>query len=1113
MNVKPSVPNHIIRASAGTGKTFALSNRYLQLIAMGHNCDSILATTFTRKAAGEILDRIVQRLATAALSDQAAGVLAEQLETDLDKTRCQELLVDLMSKVHRLQISTLDSFFNRLSRSFSLELGLPLDWAISDNQLLNELSDQAVQEMLSSKRAIQLMHLLAKGEAQRGVARLLRRTVDDVYGIFLDSHEDAWNQLEEVPLATRDELDRLIAALEEAPPNGKQQTDRLNKDIDYARDGDWKEFAQSLQLRRILEGAKYGAAKRSAVLEDAYRGLADHVRGWICNDLKRKNQATHGLVSEYAERFKRKQEENGALRFDDVTLGLQSLVGARDANNRLMFRLDQQIEHLLLDEFQDTSPGQWQVIEPFAKWVSAKNSGRSFFCVGDMKQAIYGWRGGVAEIFDLVDERLENLDEADDLIKSYRSAAQIMEAVNDVFLNLKNVKTDCDQTNQELGLASEKFKAHSTHRAELAGHVTLNYGPDCAKELHRDQHKKRSARNGLMLDQMVEQIAELYRKCPDRSIGVLARSNDTVANIIFRLQKHNVPASQEGGNFLTDSAAVETVLAAIQLADHPGDTIARFLVSHSALGREFCLQPESTQTRKTNSKLVPVVAASLRKRLIDDGYGPTVEWLARILSTDCTPRELTRLQRLVELSYDYGGEWTLRADQFVAYIRETKVPDESAARVRVMTIHGAKGLEFDAVFLPVPSVMNWYQPPRFVVDRERPTDSASLVSLYVNRGLQQLLPEDFQQAFFSENRSKVREELCVLYVALTRAVHAMHIHVSYDCYPDKGKSFGRVLLNTLALGKENRSSEANVYEIGDPDWHTRDTKPLEELPVELKGFYLADDADIGEAKIGSSPRSGRGFDWTTPSRVDGVASTTRLSQVLRSQSDRESMHRGSLIHACFETIEWLSDEPVDVAKAKQSMLNRYPLISEEQMQAIVSEFEKMLEHKTISEFLTLETYRSEMTKRVLEPTRTIFDVINLRVENERPIAVQLDDEILEGFVDRVVWLYEGDELIGAEVIDFKSDRVKSQEVESYAEKYRSQLSVYVRAIQKISGLSFARIKCQLVFVESGIVVAVDCGKLPDQGGEKKGRPKAGGNGGSASVPDPKFKSNEQLRLW
>jgi len=220
-SLKPIVPNHIIRASAGTGKTFQLSNRYIELLAHGHNCDSILATTFTRKAAGEILDRIVQRLANGALDEAKAAELAGFVECDLDSARCRELLKGLMRQVHRLQIGTLDAFFGRLARSFSLELGLPLDWSIATNQLLGELSDLSVQEMLSSQNAIKMMHLLAKGEAQRGVAHLIRQTVDDVYGIFLDSQKQAWTQLPPPGhILGKEEIAVLIGLLDEAPANG-----------------------------------------------------------------------------------------------------------------------------------------------------------------------------------------------------------------------------------------------------------------------------------------------------------------------------------------------------------------------------------------------------------------------------------------------------------------------------------------------------------------------------------------------------------------------------------------------------------------------------------------------------------------------------------------------------------------------------------------------------------------------------------------------------------------------------------------------------------------------------------------------------------------------------
>ncbi|MEC8240703.1 MAG: UvrD-helicase domain-containing protein, partial [Planctomycetota bacterium] len=124
-------PNTIIRASAGTGKTFQLSNRYLKLLVDGVNPESILASTFTRKASGEILDRIIQRLARAANSSTESQSLAGELGLEtLPQSQARPLLVRLLHRLHLLQISTLDSHFSKLARRHCLELGLSPQWSI-----------------------------------------------------------------------------------------------------------------------------------------------------------------------------------------------------------------------------------------------------------------------------------------------------------------------------------------------------------------------------------------------------------------------------------------------------------------------------------------------------------------------------------------------------------------------------------------------------------------------------------------------------------------------------------------------------------------------------------------------------------------------------------------------------------------------------------------------------------------------------------------------------------------------------------------------------------------------------------------------------------------------
>ena len=139
--------NIVIRASAGTGKTFQLSNRYLNLLVSGVDCQEILATTFTKKGAGEILDRIIQRLSRAALSTEHASRLQSELGVPLDQDRAAQVLQKLLRNLHRLEIGTLDSFFNRVARVFSLELGLPPAWDIVDEQQIQMLSRRTIHDL------------------------------------------------------------------------------------------------------------------------------------------------------------------------------------------------------------------------------------------------------------------------------------------------------------------------------------------------------------------------------------------------------------------------------------------------------------------------------------------------------------------------------------------------------------------------------------------------------------------------------------------------------------------------------------------------------------------------------------------------------------------------------------------------------------------------------------------------------------------------------------------------------------------------------------------------------------------------------------------------------
>jgi ATP-dependent exoDNAse (exonuclease V) beta subunit len=251
-------PHTLIRASAGTGKTFQLSNRYLGLAVAGISPDEILATTFTRKAAGEILERILVRLAEAANDPDRAPVLGAFIGSKLHCDRAQQVLEGLVHQLHRLHISTLDSFFAQLARSFDLELGLPSGWRIVEESADGRLRSEAIQAVLAdgeSRDVLALLHLLSKGEATRSISEQLRSLVDGLYGLYLETTSEAWDSL---PRPSRLTDEKLATALEELSqcvlPRHKKIAEARDKDLASARAANWAEFIGGGLANRVLCG-------------------------------------------------------------------------------------------------------------------------------------------------------------------------------------------------------------------------------------------------------------------------------------------------------------------------------------------------------------------------------------------------------------------------------------------------------------------------------------------------------------------------------------------------------------------------------------------------------------------------------------------------------------------------------------------------------------------------------------------------------------------------------------------------------------------------------------------------------------------------------------------
>lgn len=1108
--------NEIIRASAGTGKTFQLSNRFLKLLAAGADSGTILATTFTRMGAGEILDRIVERLSAAALSDEAACQLSTELEIDLTRSTAQQLLRDLMRNIHRLQIGTLDAFFYRIAQTFRLELGLPTQWEIVSEQRMAQQHLGAIREILRQDSVVNLLYLITGGDAGRRVADLIRTTVDDLYEVYCNSDSDAWDRLPKLGQFNPDrDFSQECELLLSLDYPHKSQGNKIKQDIPLIRGQKWLDVAASTIVSRIAAGdLTYYGKRFPDQCVAAYQSIIEHCRNYLIDVLTRKNNSTFRMLQAFGQTLEAEKKLSGELRFDDVNRQLIHLIHElaqaefdNKPTKKFSFRLDHQVEHLLLDEFQDTSIDQWNVIKPFALNTVKPDNDKSFFCVGDLKQAIYGWRGGVAEVFDLVQEQLPNTSEPQQLTCSYRSSQPVIDLVNQVFLNLDNYRSNDNVVNDAVAEWGQRFEKHTTAK-DLPGYCTVEYAADGA-----DGDKSDQARKQELLVATVDRIVRLHRKMPDRSIGVLVRANELVAQLIYMLREADINASEEGGNPLTDSASVLTVLAALTLADHPGDGVARFHLAGSPLAEDLGLDVETAAQRSENQARAHSVSQQLREEISVSGYGPTVERLARVLTPHCTRRELWRLQQLVQEAFHYDRltssvHTRLRPQRFVDYIRdEFKASDASAAQIRVMTIHQAKGLEFDVVVLPVWESRNGWFVGRdsVIVGRPSPVERIDLVCRMASQNHRALLPEEFQRAYDETRRREVFDNMCVLYVALTRAIHANHIVLPFNAKKEYTSS-GGILLSTLRPDLSDKDRQPGIiYEVGDANWFDKieSDDEADEMIAADASFYVPPNAQLGTATLAGEIRSGRGIRRVTPSGLEG-GTMLQVSSIFSTLNNAASIRRGTLIHACFEQIGWL-DEREPTHQQLQQALREFS-VSDEEFEQIYAQFQLMLQGQQTSALLNRQIYLQSCSPNLIENATTIFDAIRVDVRNERDFALYIDDVLMQGTIDRLVTVYEADRLIAADIIDYKTDHVDDNTIHEKARYYAPQLQAYRRAVSSLFKLPTENVGCKWLFPHCDRIVALA------PGGEIK-EIKVANSSKLHRKPHRPASKNYQMKFW
>jgi ATP-dependent helicase/nuclease subunit A len=1171
-------PRSIVIANAGSGKTWTLANRILRWsideVRAGRKPEPAraLAVTFTRKAAGEILARVLSHAAQGARPGEEGMNARKGFRTvvgDATEVEYRAALKALAAELHRLPIGTIDGFFHRIATAMPEEVGLPADWTLAEEHELDELRAAAAAEILADEHAEALLDLLEQGEPRPSVSRAIESRLGgdtvtplDMYRAVAVAGEEAvdrvfgWAETLAVEEGlTREKWEALLAfagtlqvpTTKSGKPNARFEVAwvKLQSSL-HARD--FRSIAKSTLFVNMAAGGKFASA---AIPEDFSvfgAQLVPHLRAALVKDLCSQLRAVRELLPMADEALTRLQVERGLFSFSDITRGVAAAAGRAGSRvsspAELRAALGVDLRDLAIDEAQDTSVEQFLALRPLLEDVLGVGDpvrAGGFLLVGDPKQSIYGWRGGtpglIAEIAETYSARLGP---SEPLRRSFRSSPILMDFVNRVFggfegdvLGLAKPETTGRLTSSrvdldewvaradlppdslagafERALHEWRFERHESAKPEIGGRISAYaYGKaggdggtaatDGANSGENEDGDGNDASDGDAIavtpyEVAAEVAARIAREHPDRTVGILARTNKAITDTIAELKKRGVPASDEGRSVLLDSPAVVGVLAMLRLVDRPDDRISHFLVSRGPMAAVTGLPPMEEHGGPCKAAArAREFAATTRARIADLGLARVVrEAFDALARLGLSSLDASRLARVSAIAEDFVDAPPARLLDFIEAVEADTADSSSADRVRVMTVHRSKGLEFDEVIC-LTLDENWGETPvGWGVYRPKPSEPPRLVGPLLSEEVRRWLPE-LSVLERDERRRGVLDDLSSFYVAITRAKRGLHLVMNHEekgDHPTAAKLIRRALLRP-STGPDTLANAADLVsawkEVVPTASGLREATPFWECVYEGAssgdGSHGGKRAPASEGAASSTGPTG-GCVAGEPSGVRGPL--VEIKPRARGRAAPPSSHdaasawavdpftdddialRGVLVHECFREVRGIED----LADAS----SRAGLVSRARRRASVEKGEPVPEALaaaardlldrifagreapgSIASSLALSAYAREG----LEP----------RVLAELPFTREVDGAIVNGRIDRLVLALRDGVPASATIIDFKTGAVGVPQavLDAKIAAYRSQLEAYGDAVAEMFSLPRDRVRLELLFVDREEVV-------------------------------------------
>lgn len=1102
-SLEASTPQHnaAVSASAGTGKTYLLVSRIIRLLLHGARAEGILALTFTRKAAAEMRQRLYSRLqALALLSNndlqqelETLGALNTQTNTAAQSKqlieKARNLYEELLFADQGPRITTFHAFCQDLLRRFPLEANIPAGYELLQNTgLIEETAWDALLLEASQNPDSSSSHAL---EALFNYCNGLQNTQQALLRGFLDHRSDWWSYTEQQKNAVTYAQQQLSDYLQ-------PKTDPLADFFNAQRCAELEEIMQLLSLHnnatnqkrcqaiaagidehrvyaerfdalapgfltasgepRKIKSSKAQQQKMGIAGEENYLQLNDRVtqailetRDQIATAISFAiNSAWYTAGAALLGHYQKIKQQQQLLDFSDLEWKTYKLLNNSEQALWVQYKLDQKIDHLLLDEFQDTNPTQWNLLLPILQEIASSSTEermRSVFLVGDTKQSIYSFRRANPQLQLTASRWLEQHLGAKllPLSKSWRSAPAIIEFINTVFNN--------EQTRVPL----PEFELHNTHQQELWGGIKLlpavlaeTYtAPESEAlrdvlsqgrpELENDAHYDEGCMVAAEIKKLIAQKYALEKNDKTQAITysdiiILLRNRTHSYAIEQALQDEDIPfiGTEKGGLLL--SQEIQDLEALLNTLITPFDNLALAQVlrspifsaddqdlqslAGSAYWYENLLQLKSlSPALQRAAGLLPqwreIVNQLPVHDLIDRIFyeGDLINRYQQASPPLLQAQVSANLQEILDLALQIDSGRFPSLIRFLARLKKlrrspTEAPDappstQASEKVRIMTIHAAKGLEAPVVFLAdtgvVPRNNSSYDA---LVDWPATANKPLHFMLYTRSDQ---CPNKVTTLRDKIKTLQVREEANLLYVALSRAKNLLYI---------SGSSSNEKTLQTSWYGVLQDAFELFTAKHNQEHWFT-------------EAFPLAPDETVNlqsriEFTVAPPPAqwSHQPSKNTQPSEQH--AQNEETDKQKQTESSKAQLY-GTLLHYLLDRLSPPDERPANLQQTVWA------------------------EHYSSDALASAE----EEAKRIIN-TPALAPVFDPKQYDKayKEVSVNYrgqDGSIVQGIIDRLV--ITGDQ---AWVIDFKTRRgLEDSQLKDAATLYTQQLHYYEHAVKKI----------------------------------------------------------------